>query len=264
MTKSLIPLFFFTALLLFVVPGSYASSKWEVRNDFGRYFDSAHVHGGILLYDPIEGKYLVYNRKRCDSAFIPASTYKIFNSLVGLETGAVKDENDTIKWDGTKYDNPEWNHDHTMRSAIKVSAVWFYQEIARRVGYKRMKYYIALAHYGNENIEGGIDQFWLEGKLRITPKQQIDLLNRLYRDKLPFSKRSMAIVRDIMIRQKTNVYIYRSKTGWADKIGWYVGYIERAGKPFFFAMNIDIDNDEDIKARITVTENILKTLKMID
>lgn len=242
-------------------------SNWQERPDFGKYFQQTGVKGTFLLYDLKKNQYFVYDAQRANTRFIPASTFKIFNSLVALETGAVQDENEVLKWDGVKRDFPEWNQDQTMRMAIKYSTVWFYQEMARRVGQERMQRYIDLVNYGNRDISGGIDQFWLQGGLRISPKEQIDFLVKLYRDELPFSKRTIATVKDILINEKTDDYVLRGKTGWAwqftPQVGWYVGYLERAGNAYFFAINMDITKPDDTKARISITKGILGDLGLI-
>jgi beta-lactamase class D len=243
------------------------STNWQERPDFGKYFQQAGVKGTFLLYDLKQDRYLVYNPQRANTSFIPASTFKIFNSLVALETGVIKDENEVIKWDGVKRKFPEWNKDQTMRSAIAGSVIWFYQELARRIGQEQMQHYINLANYGNRDISGGIDQFWLTGGLRISPKQQIDLLVKLYQNQLPFSQQTMAIVKDIIINEKTNDYTLRGKTGWGweftPQVGWYVGYLERGDRVYFFALNVDINKPEDIKARIAITKSILRSMGLL-
>lgn len=237
--------------------------KWQERPDFGKYFQQAGVRGTILIYDLKKDRYLVYNAKRANTGYVPASTFKIFNSLVALETGVVKDENEVIKWDGVKREIPQWNQDHTMKTAIKVSAVWFYQELARRIGEKRMQKYINLTGYGNRDIGGGIDKFWLEGDLRISPKEQIDFLVKLHNNKLPFSPRAIAIVKNIITMEKTEDYVLRGKTGLESEVGWYVGYLERNGNTYFFATQLDIAEPKDIKARIEITRNILKDMGLL-
>lgn len=238
-------------------------AKWQERPDFSKYFQKVGVKGTFLLYDIKQNKYLVYNPQRADSPFVPASTYKIFNSLVALETGVVRDENEVSKWDGVKRDFPQWNRDQTMRTAIKDSVVWFYQELARRIGQQRMQHYINLANYGNRDISGGIDRFWLDGGLRITPKEQIDFLVKLQQNKLPFSQRSIALVKDIIINEKTSDYVLRGKTGWEKQVGWYVGYLERGSNVYFFAINMDVAKPEDAKARISITKSILQDLGLM-
>jgi len=237
-----------------------APATWEERADFAKYYHAAGVSGAFVLYDLRADKYLTYQARRLDSAFVPASTYKILNSLIALETGVIADEHEVIPWDGVERSVPEWNQDHNMRSAFRVSAVWFYQVLARRIGAQRMQHYVDTVAYGNRNISGGIDSFWLTGGLRITPRQQIELLTRLYRNELPFSPRTLAIVKDIMILDKTARYTLRGKTGWAGRVGWFVGYVECQGRVYFFANNIDIINAEDQKARVAISKSILRDL----
>ena len=132
-------------------------------------------------------------------AKLPASTFKIPNSLIALETGVVGDpDKDVFKWDGVKRSIEAWNRITPCASAIAASAVPVYQEIARRIGAERMQKYVDLLEYGNRDIGGGIDQFWLTGDLRIDPVQQIDFVDRLRRGVLPVSKRSQDLVRDIL------------------------------------------------------------------
>jgi beta-lactamase class D len=260
-------------LICFAVP-CYSSShknKWKENESWGDYFQQKNVQGCFVLYDLQRNEYMSYNRRRVDTGFLPASTYKIFNSLVALETGAVRDETEVLKWDGIKRMFPAWNQDQNMREAMKNSTVWFYQEMARRIGQTRMQHYVNLAHYGNRDVGGGIDHFWLDGRLRIRAKEQIDLLVKLHRNQLPFSPRAINIVKDILTNEKTDNYILRAKTGWAglgDKsvpqIGWWVGYVERANGAYFFAMNIDIKKHEDAAARMTITRNILREMNIIE
>ena len=132
---------------------SYLSASEKIKKDeWGEFYRLNNIEGCFVLYDMKADKYYIYNEKRANEGFLPASTFKIPNSLIALETGAVKDENEVIKWDGIDKGLEAWNHDHDMKSAIKVSCVWFYQEIARRIGEKRMQHYIDSIGYGNKNI----------------------------------------------------------------------------------------------------------------
>lgn len=238
-------------------------SKWEERPGFAKYFKEAGVEGAFLFYDLKHDKYLAYNSERLQQGCIPASTFKILNSLIALETGVIRDENEILKWDGSVREVAAWNQDHNMRSAMKVSAVWFYQELARRIGEERMQHYVNLASYGNRNISGGIDMFWLTGDLRITPREQIELLVRLHQNELPFSQRAMDIVKDILIFEKDDAYVLRAKTGWANRVGWFVGYVERGDNAYFFANSVVIMKPGDEKARITIVKALLRDLRML-
>lgn len=243
----------------------------EVRADFKKYYDQFNVEGSFVLYDPQTDKYIFYNQVQFEQTFSPSSTYKICNSLIGLETGVIKDENFVIRWDSLIRQNPNWNSDHDLKAAFGNSTVWYYQELARRVGGKQMKYLLDKANYGNADTSGGIDKFWLTGGLRISPKQQIDFLKRLHDYQLPFSKRSVDIVKNIMIAKDTLDYIVRAKTGWGGQdnkdVGWYVGYLEKKDKVYYFAnciQSTDLKNKDFANARIDIVYLILDDLKLTD
>lgn len=241
----------------------------EVRPEFGKYFDD--YPGAFVLYDLNRDRYIRYNPERCAEGFLPASTFKILNSLIGLETGVIPDENFVIPWDGTNYNIPPWHQDHTLQSAIQNSVVWYYQELARRVGAEQMRAYVEAAAYGNADISGSLDSFWLDGALRISADQQIDFLRRLYTDDLPFSQRSIDIVKKIIVLEDSEAYQLSGKTGSTVRVqvyqGWFVGYVERGGEVYFFATNFESDdangfaNGENAK-RITL--EILAELGLLD
>ncbi len=240
--------------------------------DFGRHFRELGVEGSILIYGADNERVYQHNAPRNATAFLPASTFKILNSLIALETGVISDEIAVLTWDGIQRKLPEWNRDLNMREAIKLSAIWFYQVLARRVGHEQMQKWVTQVGYGNQTIGGkdDIDKFWLEGELRITPSEQIQFLRRLYNNNLPFSKRALSIVKDIMLMEQTPDYTIRGKTGWVGfvdnvtpKIGWYVGYLEKGKNVYFFATNIDIRNKKDPAARIELTRRCLKELAVL-
>lgn len=218
-----------------------------IRNDFKKHYDQYEVHGSFALYDPQKEQYILYNQSQFSQAFSPASTFKICNSLIGIETGVIQDENFIITWDSINRQFPGWNSDQDLKSAFKNSTVWYYQELARRVGGKRMKYWLDKSGYGNADTAGGIDQFWLSGGLKITPQQQIDFLKKLHDNKLPFSLRSMDKVKNIMIVKDTADYVLRAKTGWGghgdEDVGWFVGYVEQKGNVYYFANCVQLESN---------------------
>ncbi len=236
---------------------------------FKKHFQELGVDGSIIIYDLNKDRTYQHNPQRNQTTFLPASTFKILNSLISLETQVIPNELSILTWDGIDRKLPEWNRDLNMKEAIKVSAVWFYQVLARRVGHEQMQKWITQVGYGNQKIGGkeDIDKFWLEGKLRITPQAQIQFLRSLYKGELPFSKRSISIVKEIMIVEQTPDYIIRGKTGTIDNpqapIGWYVGYLEKSKNAYFFATNIDIRTKADAAARKELTRRCLKDLALI-
>ncbi|WP_421920827.1 class D beta-lactamase [Marinifilum sp.] len=263
-----------TKLLSLIVPFLLVSCNIQEKSILDQYspkdikniFDHENVKACFIIYDLKANKSLIHNQERIDSLFLPASTFKIINSLIALETEVIKNEKEIIKWDGQKRFIDSWNQDHNLASAIKNSVVWFYQELARRIGKERMSYWLKKAEYGNQNIGGKIDFFWLNGDIRITTNQQIDFLKRLYLNQLPFSQKNQETVKDILIVEQTKNYTIRDKTGWAmrskNQIGWYVGYLENKNKVYFFALNMDIKNSKQAKKRTAITNKILETLKL--
>lgn len=229
--------------------------------DFQRYFDEAGVYGTFVLYNPRTKTAECHNSTRADSSMLPASTFKIFSSLVALETKAVASERDTLPWDGVRRNREELNKSQDMREAYKNSTVWFYQELARRIGREKMKHYIDASHYGNQNINGQIDMFWLNDTLRISARQQIAFLQQLHNNTLPFSQRTIDIVKEVMVNERRGNAVLRAKTGWGDteqkQIGWWVGYVEKGGEVWYFALNIDLNTDEDGAKRKTIVRRIL-------
>lgn len=234
-----------------------------IRNDVSKYF--AGYEGTFVLYDEKNNQYSIYNEQQSDRRLSPCSTFKIYNSLIALESGVIDKEDvfTLIKWDGTQYPYPAWNRDQTLSSAMSNSVVWYYQELARRIGNERMQSYINRLHYGNQDISGGIDHFWLRSSLTISAKEQVDLLKQLYNDKLPFSTENMAIVRKITVLSTDNNLIFSGKTGsgYRDEqyiLGWFAGCVEKDGHKYFFATNIQNGQDAHGGKAREITKLILK------
>jgi len=256
-------------LIVFDLTSCNQKQRTEIREDFKKYYDKLNVEGSFVLYDQNKDKYIFYNEEQFKQPFSPASTFKICNTLIGIETGVIKDEKFVIPWDSVIRQIPNWNTDHDLKSAFKNSTVWYYQEIARRVGQQQMQYWLNKTNYGNADTSGGIDRFWLTGGLRISAQQQIDFLKQLHNNQLPFSQRSMDIVKNIMIVKDTLDYVVRAKTGWGvqenENIGWYVGYIETQENVYYFANCIqssDTTNKNFANARTDITYSILDQLKI--
>ncbi len=249
---------------------SQNDSKIAQRVDFKQHFANLGINGSIIVYDLNRDSFYQHNPSRNNTAFLPASTYKIPNSLIALETGVINNDVAVLTWDGIERGfngSPfaQWNQDLNLRLAFKYSAVWFYQVLARRIGHQRMEEFVSKIEYGNQNIGGkeDIDKFWLEGELRITPKEQITFLRRLYQNDLPFSPRTIDLVKDIAIIEQTPDYVLRAKTGLTSEIGWYVGYLEQNENVYFFATNLEIDSENAIAARLEVTRLCLQDLGLL-
>ena len=237
------------------------------KEEWGDFYRDRGVEGTFVLFNMNKKEYFVYNTDRANQSFLPASTFKIMNSLVALETGAIKDEKEMIEWDGTDRGWENWNRDQNMLYAFRNSTVWFYQEMARRIGEEKMQYWINACDYGNKNISGGIDLFWLQGEIRISAMEQIEFLQKLYENDLPFNIRNQLLVKEIMLADSSASYRLYAKTGWAARvspqIGWYVGFVETASDVWLFAHNMTIEENQQTAFRNEITYEILKAQGII-
>lgn len=252
------------------------SMKEEVRNTedmiaLKSVFDRYNMDGTIIIFDPSSGKYSGYNSARWDSGYLPASTFKIPNTLIGLEL-AVIDTGYIFRWNGEKRRFPQWEKDLNLQEAFHVSCVPCYQELARMIGPERMIAYLKKINYPGMDVHPeNIDLFWLEGKSRITPRQQLDFIKRLYQESLPVKTSVMKTLKVIMINEKTAGYTLSGKTGWAvrngNNYGWFVGWIEIKGNVYYLATLVEPKNQKKVTdfalARKTVTLDVLRFYRLI-
>lgn len=234
--------------------------------DLSRFFEG--YSGAFVLYDVKNNFYLRHNEEQCKKRLSPCSTFKIPNSLIALETGVAKDENFSLKWDGTKYSIESWNRDHNLKSAVSNSAVWYFRELARRIGEDSMKKYIEKINYGNKDITGGLDKFWLMGSIEISANEQVEFLGKLYKNELPFSERTTGIVKNILVLDSTDKYVLRGKTGSGTGNnffqGWFVGYVTHPnGDAFIFASNVVSEKRVDGLKVKEITRSVLNSLKIM-
>ena len=234
-------------------------------DDLSAYFKGRP--GTFVLLDLKTGRHLRHDAGRAAQRFPPFSTFKIPNSLIGLETGVIRDADFLIKWDALKYpadpNFPQWFRDQTLRTAFQRSAVWYYRELAERVGEARMKEFVDKLDYGNGDVSGGLTRFWLNSSLRISADEQVAFLRRLYLGELPVSQRSLDIVKQIMVHEETPAYRLSGKTGGGPLsegrfLGWFVGYLEAGGATHVFAIQLEGPTFASIRdERLRLTKQIL-------
>lgn len=258
-------------------------------DSFGQKADTTDLNslfesftGGFAIYDLKTDKYTQYNPEHCKKRFSPCSTFKIPNSLIGLETGVIKDTAFIIRYDSKRHplDSAQltrepfkyWYQDLSLKRAFKYSCVWYYQELARRVGEAQMKKMVTIFNYGNKDISGGLDSYWLCSSIQISINEQVDFLKKFYLHELSgISDKNIDAVKSIMLYETNAQYKLYGKTGSGDcldnkVIGWYVGFVETASGPKIFAMNVIVDNFNDLQHnyRIELTKKILKELNVIE
>jgi beta-lactamase class D len=237
----------------------------ELIENLDRYFTG--LNGCFILYDESNDDYFIYNKDKCTKRISPCSTFKIIHSLIGLETKVLTDVNTTFKWDGTKYPVVEWNRDQTLSSAITNSVVWYFQKVALKVGKEKEQYYLDKIAYGNRNMSGGISNFWLQSSLMISPQEQIGILRRFHHYDLPFSPRNIDIVRNMLVISRKDGTVFSGKTGSGSNgnrniNGWFVGYIEKNGGVFFFATNIEGEDEATGYKAKEITQRILSDMNL--
>jgi beta-lactamase class D len=251
-------------LALLSLSPAIAEDKVE---DLSRYVTG--YDGCFVLYDEVRNETTVYNEAKSVKRVSPCSSFKIIHSLIGLETGVVRDENTVFPWDGVKSPIPEWNRDQTLQSAVKNSVVWYFQKVALKVGREKEQSYVDKVGYGNRDLSGELTGFWLQSSLKISPREQIEILKKFYHYQLPFSKRSVDIVKKILVQSRANGIIFSGKTGsgvTGGKAvnGWFVGYIEKAaGGVYYFALNIEGAGGATGYRAKEIAQRILKDKKFL-
>lgn len=225
-------------------------------------FENYNVKGTMLI-ESLDGKErYVYNESRAKTPLLPASTFKIPNTLIALQEGVVNAQS-IIVWDGVERSIKAWNQDQTLSSAFKSSCVWCYQKFARGIGLETYDAYLQKLHYGNAKTGENVERFWLDGALRISAYEQIAFLKRVYNNDLPFAQTHLDTLKAIMVDEQTATYTLRAKTGWAvpkeaEHHGWYVGYVESSKGVYFFATNLVTPSNEVLPLRKSLTLEALK------
>jgi beta-lactamase class D len=252
--------------IMLLASNAYALD-WQDSPEVGILFSNSGVQGTFVLYDLAADHLIGHNRVRAATRFIPASTFKIPNSLIGLSVGVVKTVDEVLPYGGKRQPSKAWEQDMGLRSAIKISNVPVYQELARRIGLERMRDNVARINYGNGEIGSAVDRFWLDGPLMISAVEQTQFLVRLARDELPFPKDLQAKVREIVQLEQGNGWTLYGKTGWADAeppgIGWWVGWVNKGNLLYSFALNIDMPHVSDATKRNELGRVILKSLGVL-
>jgi beta-lactamase class D len=267
MRRNVLMLATFFSLFLTTITMSADAAEWEESARIGRIFKSAGVNGTFVLYDVVARKDIGHNRIRAEKRYLPASTFKIPNSLIGLFTGAVNSVDEVLPYTGPP--NPyikAWGKDMALREAIRLSNVPIYQELARRIGLERMRDGLERLDYGNKEIGPAVDTFWLKGPLKISAVEQTRFLASLAQGTLPFPKALQESVQEIsLLDQGSNWKLY-GKTGWENApgqgVGWWVGWVQKDGRVYAFALNMDILKEADGSKRMELGRASLKALEI--
>lgn len=248
---------------------SKANANEIAFKEFQSILDDEHLKGSILVYSISDDQYYSNDFDWARKGRLPASTFKIPNSIIALELGIVESDSSILKWDGKARKRSFWEKDLSFQDAFRSSCVPCYQEIARELGLEQMKEYVEKLDYGSMQFDAAsLDNFWLMGDSKINQFQQIDFLKRLYQSELPISKRTAAMMKKMMRIAVEDDKIFSGKTGWSvnNEVdnGWFVGHAVSDGKEWLFATNFEATSYTDMKrfghAREGVTRRSLKQL----
>jgi beta-lactamase class D OXA-50 len=244
------------AVVLLAWTGLAAASEWQEHEGMAAIFSDAGVRGTFVLYDVAAERYIGHDRARAEAAIVPASTFKIPNTLIGLSTGAVENLDEVLPYGGEPQPFEAWEHDLSLRDAFPVSSVPIYQALARRIGIDAMLEALARLDYGNAEVAESVDDFWLVGPLRISAMQQVRFLARLAQGALDFNPDHQAAVRQLAHVDTVDGHHLHAKTGWASTydpdIGWWVGWVEHDDRLHAFALHIDIRQTSDLERRARI------------
>lgn len=256
----------FLMLLLAFVALAVMEFKPFDRAKEGNSELAGHFQGyqaGFVLLELQTGAYLRHDPARAGQRLSPASTFKIASALIALDSGVAEGPDFLLPWDGRQWPVAAWNRDQTLASALRHSVVWYNQELVRRIGGERMQLYLKSLEYGNADLGGGLDRFWLGEGLAISAEEQVDFLRRLVEEKLPLGLRPMEQVKAMLKLEERDKAVLFGKTGTlmaGDKavLGWFVGWLERGGKTYVFAANLAAPEGADGAKARALTEDILR------
>ena len=255
-------------IAILIMTHQAAAIPWQDNQKIKQLFEQSGVTGTFVVYDVLSNRLTGYNHKRAQTRFIPASTFKIPNSLIGLETGAISSVDEILPYGGGPQYLKSWERDMGLRDAIKVSNLSIYKELARRIKLNRMKAGVKTLNYGNAKISKNIERFWLDGSLKISAIEQTVFLAKLADGTLPMRKETQAAVREISFLEQGNNWQLYGKTGWSDSTkpgtGWWTGWVKKDNRIYSFALNMNINNAKGLDKRVSLGKSSLKALGILD
>lgn len=221
--------------------------------------------GSFVLYDNTENKWQIYNKEQAVTRITPVSTYKIYSALFGLESGIISPDHSLLSWDGQHYMYEQWNSDQTLESAMQDSVTWYFQAIDRQAGLTAIRNFIKKTGYGNQTVDGDISSYWIDSSLKISPVEQIEMLKKFYYNQFDFAPENISAVKDSIYLCSTEQGAVYGKTGTGEineknTLGWFIGYIEKDGHIYFFATNIQNEDNAMGAVAAELTFSILSEL----
>jgi bla regulator protein BlaR1 len=235
--------------------------KRTIYENLSKYF--AEYEGSFVLYDLQADQYRIYNENNSTLRVSPNSTYKIYSALFALESNVITRENSTMKWNGKHYPYDSWNQNQNLSTAMKSSVNWYFQDLDKKVHLNKIQHYLNQINYGNNNLSGGLSQYWIESSLKISPIEQVQLLKAFYRNEFGFKNKNVQTLKEVIQLEEKNDAHLSGKTGTGsvngkNVNGWFIGYVETKKNTYFFATNIQNENNSYGSKAAEITKSILR------
>lgn len=241
--------------------------KKQTQDQIATAFENIQTTGVLVTYDGKNFQKYGNDLSRADQRYIPASTFKMLNALIGIQHHKTS-PNEVFKWDGQKRAFRSWEKDLTLAEAMQASAVPVYQELARRIGLELMASEVKRVGYGNQNIGAQVDNFWLVGPLEITPVEKVKFAYALAKQQLPFDPSTQQQVRDMLLIENVQGTRIYAKSGWGmdvnPQVGWWTGWVEQPiGQVTAFSLNMEMKKAEHADARKAIVYQALQQLGLL-
>ena len=231
-------------------------TQLNLSSNFGDYT------GSFVLYDQSADKWNIYNMDHASTRVPPNSTYKIYDALLGLESGIITPEHSTFTWNGEPCPFESWESDQDLTSAMHNSVNWYFQAIDSQAGFQSVKTFLQTINYGNQNTGTNLNLYWTDFSLKISPIEQVELLQNFYQNNFHFDRKNIQAVKNALLLSTTSSGSLYGKTGTGrvngkDVNGWFVGYIESDNNTYYFATNIQAPSNATGSQATEITETIL-------
>lgn len=254
---------FFCLVVLALTSNCLAQNSHTAETGWEAFFKEFDAEGTMVVLDERrpQATMQIFNAIRAATRLSPASTFKIPHTLFALDSGAIEDEFQIFEWDGVVRSYPPHNQDQNLRTAIRNSALWVFEIVAKEIGEPRAKNYLELISYGNADPSTDAGAYWVEGNLAVSAIEQVEFLQKLFYNELPFKLEHQLLLKDVMTVEASGEWILRAKTGYQGSHGWWVGWVDWPQGPVFFALNIDTPNGmADTFKRQAIAREVLRSL----
>ncbi len=234
--------------------------------DWAEYFNG--LHGTAVLYDATDRQYTMYNRELALTQRSPCSTFKIVSSLIALENGVINIEDSLRNWSGEIFWNENWNRDIAFGDAFRVSCVWYFREVIDDIGKERMQRELDSLQYGNcdisdwegklntNNTNRALTGFWIESSLEISPKEQVEVMERIFGEDSAYTEKSRHELKQVMLvseTEETDILMY-GKTGMGKAQGivvdaWFTGFAVSGEKTVYYCVRLGQTDGAEVSSQ---------------